>query len=78
MMTASLDWHSRFVSSGQGPQPVKASRHQVVHLVIAFGDLGEDLVDEALLFVLADAAEAEGHILFWRVLGHGESLAGFA
>ena len=46
------------------PQPVQARRHQVVHLVIALGDLGEDLVDEALLLGLADAAEAEGDIVF--------------
>ena len=58
------------------PQAVQAARHQIVHLVVAFRDLGEDLVDQALLFALADPAEAEGHILF--VLSVMAELFGFS
>ena len=45
------------------PQPVHAPGHQVIHLVIAFGGLGEDLVHQALLFVLVHPAKAEGHVI---------------
>ncbi len=41
------------------PQPVHAARHQVVHQVVAAGDALEDAVDESLLLVEADLAEAE-------------------
>ena len=33
------------------PQPVQPARHQIVHQVVATGDLMENLVDERLLVV---------------------------
>ena len=36
------------------PEPVQAARHQVVHQVVAAGDLVEHLVDERLLFAVPD------------------------
>jgi hypothetical protein len=39
---------------------VQASRHQVVHQIVAAGDLVEDLVDQRLLLAGADASEAVG------------------
>ena len=60
------------------PQPVQAARHQIVHLVVAFGDLGEDLVDQALLFVFAHPAETEGDVLFWCLSVMAMTLAAIA
>ena len=46
------------------PQPVQAARHQVVHQVVALGDGGKDLIDEALALGLGDGAEAERCAVF--------------
>ena len=41
------------------PQPVQAARHQIVHQVVAAGDLVEHVVDQALLGLQRHAAVAE-------------------
>ncbi len=41
------------------PDSVQPGRHHVVHDVVAFGDLVEDVVDERLLLARADFAETE-------------------
>ena len=53
------------------PQPMQAARHQVVHQVVAAGDLVEDVVDQPLLGVQRDAAVAElclrrVHVSSWK------------
>ena len=56
------------------PQPVQAARHQVVHQVVAPGDGGEHVVDEALARAVGDLAEAEaGGVAAggWLVAGVG-------
>ena len=44
------------------PQPVQAARHQVVHQVVALGDGGEDLVDEALALAFRHLAVSEARL----------------
>jgi hypothetical protein len=42
------------------PHTVQAGRHQVVHHVVALGDLVEHIVDQRLLLAFADLPEAVG------------------
>ncbi|MNZ77289.1 hypothetical protein D3C78_958210 [compost metagenome] len=51
------------------PQPVQASRHYVIHDVVALGHLMEDLVDQPLLFAFVHLVEAIGR--FHAALGSG-------
>jgi hypothetical protein len=44
------------------PEPVQAPRHDIVHDVVAFGDLVEHVVDEVLLLALGNLAEAVGRL----------------
>jgi hypothetical protein len=69
-----VEWPAPLGNSKKGhkivlPQPVKTARHQVIHLVIAVGDLGEDLIDEALLFLLRHAPITESRLR--SLLAHG-------
>ncbi len=41
------------------PEPMQPARHDVVHHVVAIGDAGEDLIDEALALVLGNRLETE-------------------
>ena len=50
------------------PDPVQTRRHQVVHQVVAVGDLVEDVVDQTLLLVEPDVAVAK--VSFLSVNGH--------
>ncbi len=53
------------------PQAVKSRRHQVVHLVIAFRNLGKDLVDEVLFLRFRHGAKAERRGFLGRVCHRG-------
>ena len=45
------------------PRPVQAERHQIVHHVIASGDLVEHVVHQALLLVQRNGAAAEVRVI---------------
>lgn len=41
------------------PETVDAERHEVVHLIVRLGDIGEDTSDATFLLVLGDSLIAE-------------------
>jgi hypothetical protein len=50
------------------PDPVQPARHDIVHQVVALGDLVEDIVDQTLLLVETNLGKAEigfRLIVFW-------------
>ena len=48
------------------PEPVESPRHQVVHEIVAAGDLVEDVIDALLLFTERNIGEAEMGSPRWR------------
>src|SRR5579885_990121 len=60
------------------PDPVESAGHQIVHEVVAEGDLVEDLIDPRLLFFERDAGKTEMCLLCHDLMqaGTASALAG--